>query len=102
MITLYLPEPLPEPRSEPPTTARPVTRISSRRAPPESFLNELEAKRYDFLASQFTDLDRPVLAQMCANWAREHRLTITRLAEVERRIADLDRELYPHAKGDRA
>lgn len=65
----------------------------SPRCPPESFLNTIEAKRYAFLAEQFRGLDRPVLAQMCDNWAREHTLTVIRLEQAERRLEALDRRL---------
>lgn len=69
------------------------------RCPPESFLNQIEARRYEFLAAQFRDLDRPVLAQMCQNWAREHLLTITKLAEMEDRLAELDARLRAQSEG---
>lgn len=77
-----------DPRSENNQTVR-----RSPRCPPESFLNTIEAKRYAFLAQQFREMDRPVLAQMCENWAREHTLTVIRLEQAERRLADLDRRL---------
>jgi hypothetical protein len=82
MITLY------DPNSENNQTVR-----QSPRCPPESFLNTIEAKRYAFLAERFAEMDRPVLAQMCRNWEREHQLTVLKLAQVERRLADLDRRL---------
>ena len=87
MITLY------DPRPEGATLAQPSSQQASRRCPPEAFLNEIEAKRYDFLAEQFREMDRPVLAQMCQNWAKEHRLTIAKLALVDERIAKLDATL---------
>lgn len=65
----------------------------SHRCPPETFLNTIEVKRYEFLAEQFRGMDRPVLAQMCDNWAKEHRLTITKLEQMERRLSNLDRRL---------
>lgn len=82
MITLY------DPNSENNQTVR-----RSRRCPPESFLNEIEAKRYEYLAEVFHEMDRPVLEQMCRNWAREHRLTVMRLTNAEHRLSDLDRRL---------
>lgn len=82
MIDLY------DPGSENNQTVR-----RSPRCPPESFLNTIEAKRYAFLAQQFADLDRPVLAQMCRNWEREHLLTVVKLAQMERRLSDLDQRL---------
>lgn len=82
MITLY------DPTSENNQTVR-----RFRRAPPEGFLNTIEAKRYEFLAEQFREIDRPVLAQLCDNWAREHRLTVVKLVQAERRLSDLDARL---------
>lgn len=82
MITLY------DPTSENNQTVR-----RSSRCPPESFLNTIEAQRYAFLAEQFREMDRPVLAQMCRNWEREHRLTVIKLAQAERRLANLDARL---------
>lgn len=83
MITLY------DPNSE--NNQRQQT--TSTRCPPESFLNTIEAKRYAFLAQQFADMDRPVLAQMCRNWEREHTLTVLRLRQAERRLSSLDARL---------
>ena len=77
-----------DPHSENNQTVR-----QSRRCPPESFLNTIEAKRYAFLAEMFAEMDRPVLAQMCRNWEREHTLTVLRLAQAERRLEDLDARL---------
>lgn len=82
MIDLY------DPNSENNHTVR-----RSSRCPPETFLNTIEAKRYEFLATVFREMDRPVLAQMCDNWAKEHRLTIVKLEQMERRLASLDRRL---------
>jgi hypothetical protein len=82
MIDLY------DPNSENNQTVR-----RSRRCPPESFLNQIEAKRYEYLAEVFDEMDRPVLAQMCRKWAKEHRLTVIRLASAEARLNDLDRRL---------
>lgn len=65
----------------------------SPRCPPESFLNRIEAKRYEYLAEVFREMDRPVLAQMCANWAREHLLTVVKLEKMDDRLADLDQRL---------
>jgi hypothetical protein len=58
--------------------------------PPEAFLNIIDAKRYEYLAAVFAGMDHPHLAQLCACWAEEHRLTATKLGEVEQRIAALD------------
>lgn len=82
MITLYHPGATDDPEA-----------TRSRRCPPESFLNTIEAKRYEYLAEVLRELDRPVLAQMCVNWAKEHRLTVGKLAEADRRLADLDARL---------
>jgi hypothetical protein len=68
-------------------------RSTSPRCPSESFLNTIEARRYAFLAQQFADLDRPVLAQMCRNWEREHTLTVLRLQQAEERLSSLDARL---------
>jgi hypothetical protein len=78
MITLYHIE------------TRPDAAPRSRRCPPESFLNTLEAKRYEFCAAKFKEAGMPFIAAMCVRWAAEHRLTIERLQEAERRIAHLD------------
>lgn len=67
---------------------------SSPRCPPETFLNEIEARRYEFLAEQFREIDRPVLAQMCRNWAKEHRGLIARRTDIERRRAAGDPDVY--------
>jgi hypothetical protein len=83
-----------DPHSENNQTVR-----QSRRCPPESFLSTIEAKRYGFLAEIFTELDRPVLAQMCRNWEREHQLTALKLEQSARRLADLDAQIYPLTKG---
>jgi hypothetical protein len=83
VITLY------DPKSE--NNQR--QRTTSPRCPPESFLNTIEAKRYAFLAQQFADMDRPVLAQKCRNWEREHTLTVLRLQQAEERLSSLDARL---------
>lgn len=83
MISLY------DPKSENNHRRRTI----SPRCPPESFLNTIEARRYAFLAQQFAELDRPVLAQMCRNWEREHMLTVLRLQQAEDRLASLDARL---------
>lgn len=69
-----------------------------RRSPPEAFLNQIEASRYAFLAEMFRDLDRPVLAQMCQNWMKEHRAAADALARTDARLDRLDAVL----RGDAA
>ena len=92
MLQLYYPGTHQEGEGQPPKRLSPET---SRRCPPQSFLNTIDAKRYAFLAEKLRELDSPVFAAMCDRWALEHTETAAKLDALDQRMAVLDAKLYP-------
>jgi hypothetical protein len=89
MLQLYYPGTHQEAEAQPP---KKLSAETSRRCPPQSFLNTIDEKRYAFLAEQFRKLDSPVYAEMCERFAAEHRETAVKLNA-------LDAKLYPLTGG---
>jgi hypothetical protein len=66
----------------------------SPRCPPESFLNTLDARRYEYLAQILRECDRPNAAAMAERWAKEHTGAIALRADIERRRAAGEADIY--------
>lgn len=88
MITLY------DPRPEGATLAQPSSQQASPRCPDETFLSSLDAQRYEYLAAILRECDRPNAAAMAENWAKEHTGAIKLRADIERRRAAGEADIY--------
>ena len=66
---------------------------SARQSPGDRFFHHVEARRYEWLEAQLRAAGSLGAADLCRRWADEHRLTVVRLDEADRRLAALDATL---------